>query len=46
MKKLTDAEIGKKLKSLPGWNFYDNALHTEFQFVNFKVCMSAMNRIA
>ena len=46
MKKLTDAEIRKKLKSLPGWNFYDNALQTEFQFVNFKVCMSAMNRIA
>ena len=46
MKKLTDFEIGEKLESLQDWDFYDNALHTDFEFDNFKDCMSAMNRIA
>ena len=46
MKKLTDLEIEKKVESLQDWDFYDNALHTDFEFDNFKDCMSAMNRIA
>jgi len=46
MKKLTDFEIIKKIESLEDWDFYDNALHTDFEFDNFKDCMSAMNRIA
>lgn len=46
MEKLTDSEIEKKLESLQDWDFYDNALHTDFEFDNFKDCMSAMNRIA
>ena len=46
MKKLTDIEIGEKIESLQDWDFYDNALHTDFEFDNFKDCMSAMNRIA
>ena len=46
MKKLTDIEIAKKITSLEDWDFYDNALHTDFEFDNFKDCMSAMNRIA
>tara|TARA_B100000780_G_scaffold26702_1_gene16911 strand:- start:2693 stop:2998 length:306 start_codon:yes stop_codon:yes gene_type:complete len=46
MKKLTDFEIEKKLEALHDWDFYDNALHTDFEFDNFKDCMSAMNRIA
>ena len=46
MKKLTDFEIARKLESLEDWDFYDNALHTDFEFDNFKDCMSAMNRIA
>ena len=46
MKKLTDFEIKKKLESLQDWDFYENALHTDFEFDNFKDCMSAMNRIA
>ena len=46
MKKLTDFEIARKLESLEDWDFYDNALHTDFEFDNFKDCMSAMSRIA
>ena len=46
MKKLTDLEIEKKLENFPDWDFYDDALHTEFEFDNFKNCMSAMMRIA
>ena len=46
MKKLTDVEVEKKVEFLQDWDFYDNALHTDFEFDNFKDCMSAMNRIA
>ena len=46
MKKLTEFEISKKLENLIDWEYYDNALHTDFEFDNFKDCMSAMNRIA
>lgn len=46
MKKLTDIEIEERLKNYPDWDFYDNALHTEFEFDCFKDCMSAMMRIA
>lgn len=46
MKKLTEFEISNKLEKLVDWEYYDNALHTDFEFDNFKDCMSAMNRIA
>lgn len=46
MKKLTDLEIEKKLESFPDWDYYDDALHTEFEFDNFKDCMSAISRVA
>lgn len=46
MKKLTDLEIEKRLENLPEWDYYDDALHTEFEFDNFKDCMSAIARIA
>jgi 4a-hydroxytetrahydrobiopterin dehydratase len=46
MKKLTDFEINKKLENLQDWDYIDNALQTDFEFDNFKDCMSAMNRIA
>tara|TARA_R110002073_G_scaffold8207_1_gene45572 strand:+ start:22336 stop:22626 length:291 start_codon:yes stop_codon:yes gene_type:complete len=46
MKKLSDLEIEKRLEKFPDWDYYDNALHTEFEFDNFKDCMSAMMRIA
>jgi 4a-hydroxytetrahydrobiopterin dehydratase len=46
MKKLTEIEIEKKLTNYPDWDYYDDALHTEFEFDNFKDCMSAISRIA
>lgn len=46
MKKLTEVEIEKKLKDLPEWDYYENALHSEFEFESFKNCMSAMMRIS
>ncbi len=46
MKKLTEIEIEKRLENFPDWDYFDDALHTEFEFDNFKDCMSAMTRIA
>lgn len=46
MKKLTEVEIKDRLNNLSDWDYYDDALHTDFEFDNFKDCMSAMNRIA
>lgn len=44
--KLDDATINKKLENLPDWDYFDNAIHAEFEFENFKDCFSAMSRIA
>lgn len=46
MAKLTDLEIEKKLLRFPDWEYFDNAIHAEFEFDNFKDCFSAMSRIA
>lgn len=46
MEKLNILEIEERLIHLIDWEYYDDALHTEFEFDNFKDCMSAMNRIA
>ena len=46
MSKLSAEDIEKRLLSLPDWIYYDNALHAEFEFGNFKDCFSAMSRIA
>lgn len=46
MKKLSAEEIEKKLLHLPEWEYYENAIHAEFEFENFKDCFSAMSRIA
>ncbi|WP_250437210.1 4a-hydroxytetrahydrobiopterin dehydratase [Hanstruepera flava] len=46
MKRLYPQEIEKKILRFPDWEYYDNALHTEFEFDNFKDCFSAMSRIA
>jgi 4a-hydroxytetrahydrobiopterin dehydratase len=46
MERLTDIEIEKRLERYPDWDYYDDALHTEFEFDNFKDCMSAITRIA
>jgi 4a-hydroxytetrahydrobiopterin dehydratase len=46
MSKLTDQEIEKRLLRFPDWEYFDNAIHGEFEFENFKDCFSAMSRIA
>ncbi|WP_417876889.1 4a-hydroxytetrahydrobiopterin dehydratase [Winogradskyella sediminis] len=44
--KLDDATIEKKLLQFPDWDYYNNAIHSEFEFDNFKDCFSVMSRIA
>jgi len=46
MKKLSEEDIEKNLLHFPDWDYYDNAIHAEFEFENFKDCFSAMSRIA
>ncbi|AXT20159.1 4a-hydroxytetrahydrobiopterin dehydratase [Flavobacteriaceae bacterium AU392] len=46
MKKLSEADIEKRMLRFPDWEYYDNAIHAEFEFENFKDCFSAMSRIA
>ena len=46
MAKLTPEDIEKKLLAYPEWEYYDNAIHVEYEFENFKDCFSAMSRIA
>ena len=46
MIKLSETAILSKIETLLEWEYYDNALHTDFEFDNFKDCISAMNRIA
>ncbi len=46
MEKLDKDTIEKKLLHFPDWEYYDNAIHVEFEFDNFKDCFSAMSRIA
>ena len=44
--KLDKSTIEKKLLHFPEWEYYDNAIHVELEFDNFKDCFSAMSRIA
>ncbi|MGC6430827.1 MAG: 4a-hydroxytetrahydrobiopterin dehydratase [Jejuia sp.] len=46
MEKLSEQDIEKKLLRFPDWEYFDNAIHAEFEFENFKDCFSAMSRIA
>ena len=46
MTKLKKQDIEAKLLRFPDWEYYDNAIHAEFEFENFKDCFSAMSRIA
>lgn len=46
MKKLSEQEIETKLLRFPDWEYFDNAIHAEFEFENFRDCFSAMSRIA
>ena len=46
MTKLTDDQIESRLLRYPDWDYFDDALHAEFEFESFKDCFSAMCRIA
>jgi 4a-hydroxytetrahydrobiopterin dehydratase len=46
MSKLTPDQIEQYMLRFPDWEYYDNAIHAEFEFENFKDCFSAMSRIA
>ena len=46
MIKLSEDDIEKRLLRFPDWDYFDNAIHGEFEFDNFKDCFSAMSRIA
>ncbi|HZJ36779.1 MAG TPA: 4a-hydroxytetrahydrobiopterin dehydratase [Gillisia sp.] len=46
MKKLSEEEINGHLESLEGWTYSDNAIHTSFEFENFKEAFTLMTRIA
>lgn len=46
MKILSKLDIEKKLLKFPEWNYFDNAIHAEFEFKNFKDCFSVMTNIA
>lgn len=46
MKKLSEDEIQDKLNDLEGWTYAKKAIHTSFQFENFKEAFTVMTRIA
>lgn len=46
MKIMDQYEINHNLEDLEGWEYKDDAIHTFFQFENFKECFSVMVRIA
>lgn len=46
MKKLTEDEINRRLEEFDGWQYATNAIHTSFQFENFKDAFTVMTRIA
>lgn len=46
MQILDDSEIKNRLTTMEGWEYKNDALHTSFQFENFKEAFSVMVRIA
>ncbi len=46
MTKLSESEIQNQLKSVDGWEYHNNAIHTTFEFNDFKDAFSVMTRIA
>ena len=46
MIKLVPDDIEKRMLHFPDWDYYEDAIHTEFEFDNFKDCFGAMCRIA
>ena len=43
---LSDEEIEKELKSLPGWEYKDNKISKEFRFGNFMESISFIIRLS
>lgn len=46
MKKLSETEIQEHLNEIDGWEYNENAIHTTFEFNDFKDAFSVMTRIA
>jgi 4a-hydroxytetrahydrobiopterin dehydratase len=46
MKPFTELQILSRLKDMEGWEYKENAIHTLFEFDNFKDAFSMMTRIA
>jgi 4a-hydroxytetrahydrobiopterin dehydratase len=46
MNPLEENKIHQNLKEHPGWEYYDNAIHTSLQFSSFKDAFAMMTRIA
>lgn len=46
MKPYSEEEIQQRLESLEGWIYENNAIHTAFEFENFKEAFTMMTRIA
>ncbi|MDX1463821.1 MAG: 4a-hydroxytetrahydrobiopterin dehydratase [Marinirhabdus sp.] len=46
MKAYNESEIQQKLKDHEGWEYNENAIHTAFEFENFKEAFTIMTRIA
>ena len=46
MKPFSRNEIIELLKDFEGWSYNDNAIHTSFEFDDFKDAFSVMTRIA
>ena len=46
MKKLDERSIKERLDKLEGWEYKDDAIHTTFEFENFKEAFATMTRIA
>jgi len=44
--KLTDEEIKKRIRDLPGWSVHDEKLTREFHFANFVDAFGFMTRAA
>lgn len=46
MRALTELQVRAQLTHLDGWEFSENAIHTSFEFDDFKDAFSVMTRIA
>ena len=46
MSTLSQDQINERLSSMNGWVFENNAIHTAFEFENFKEAFTIMTRIA